>query len=113
VALDPNRPLTRFTLENWTSEDVLPIDVAEALAVTPDRYLWIGTQAGLVRYDVLQVTIFTRLEHPALTTDYVQALHVTPDGALWIGLESGLARMHHGRFESVFQPTPRARLDVV
>jgi ligand-binding sensor domain-containing protein len=49
VALDPNRPLTRFTLENWTSQDGLPIDVAEALAVTPDRYLWIGTQAGLVR----------------------------------------------------------------
>ena len=35
----------------WRNVDGLPEDFAQALAQTPDGYLWIGTSGGLVRFD--------------------------------------------------------------
>src|SRR6266481_6376527 len=43
--LDPHKSATQFTHTSWTAKD--GIGSVQAIAQTPDGYLWLGTDAGL------------------------------------------------------------------
>jgi diguanylate cyclase (GGDEF)-like protein len=82
---------------NTSFKHNMHIDVSSGVCMTQDRqgFLWIGTQAGLVRWDgnrhVKYVADAARDE--ALPDSYILSLHVDPQGRLWIGMSSGgLAR---------------------
>jgi len=81
--------------------DGLPSEVVQALAQTPDHYLWIGTTGGLLRFDGNSFVLFDRNNTPALKADSIFFLTVTRDGSLWIGSEGGgLTRYLHGTFRN-------------
>jgi ligand-binding sensor domain-containing protein len=42
----------------WRVRDGLPQNAVQALAQTPDGYLWIGTNGGLVRFDGSKFRLF-------------------------------------------------------
>ena len=85
----------------WRSVDGLPEDFAQALAQTPDRYLWIGTSGGLVRFDGTSFVVFNRENTPAFHDDSVYSLLVSRDGTLWAGTEGGgLVRYQRGVFRA-------------
>src|SRR5277367_2768811 len=50
--LDPNKTISQFTHTSWSAKDGIPGPV-QAIAQTPDGYLWLGTRAGLYRFDGL------------------------------------------------------------
>ena len=58
----------------WQSSDGLPEDFAQALAQTPDGYLWIGTSGGLVRFDGVRFAVFNAANEPAFRDDSVYVL---------------------------------------
>ena len=88
-----------FDLETWRSEDGLPSDAVIALAQTPDGYLWIGTNAGLARFDGVRFEVFDRRTTPELQSDQCGPLVVDGTGALWIAtMGGGLTRYADGRF---------------
>lgn len=64
-------------------------------AITQDRlgFMWIGTQAGLIKFDGYRATVFRNdpLNPKSLGDNYVSALYVHHDGNLWIGTQSGLS----------------------
>jgi ligand-binding sensor domain-containing protein len=87
--LDPDKLISQFIHTAWTASDGVP-GAVRAIAQTPDGYLWLGTPAGLYRFDGISFTAW----HPnpggaRLVSDFVCALHVADDGALWIGYCSG------------------------
>src|SRR5262245_57110866 len=89
-----------FELKTWRYEDGLPSDAVIAFAQTPDGYLWIGTNAGLARFDGVRFTVFNHRTTPELASDQCGPFYVDPEGALWIGtMGGGLARYAHGKFE--------------
>src|SRR5579885_2690111 len=90
-----------FSRRIWQSSDGLPEDFAQALAQTPDGYLWIGTSGGLVRFDGIRFTVFSSQTDPAFHDDSVYSLLVARDGTLWAGTEGGgLIRYRDGAFRS-------------
>jgi signal transduction histidine kinase/ligand-binding sensor domain-containing protein len=95
-ALVPTTPLSTMNRQSWVMENGLPQNTVHAIAQTADGYLWLGTEAGLVRFDGVQFTIFDRASKPALPDNDIRCLLATPDGALWIGTGEGLARLNHG-----------------
>lgn len=86
----------------WRTEDGLPDNAVTAVVQTHDGYLWIGTYAGLVRFDGVQFTVFNSASTPGLQSDRVTSLFEDAQGVLWIGHERGdLTRYFAGEFKAL------------
>src|SRR5438045_3541382 len=73
-ALDATKDFAQYAIRNWQAEDGLQQDQVNALTQTPDGYLWIGTQRGLVRFDGIRFTpVILGESHKSEITD----LHVS------------------------------------
>lgn len=77
-------------------ESGLPQNSVQAMLQTRDGFLWLGTEAGLARFDGNAFQVFDRNSHPALPGNDVRCLLETQDGALWVGTSVGLARWKNG-----------------
>jgi len=95
-ALEPTTPLASYSRQAWVMENGLPQNTVQALAQTPDGFLWIGTEVGLVRFDGVSFTVFDKSTTPALPGNDIRCLLAAHDGALWIGTSEGLARLKDG-----------------
>ena len=93
-------PVTHnYTARVWQTQDGLPQETVQAVAQTPDGFLWIGTTGGLLRFDGSRFVTFDRGNTPAFAENSVFTLATGRDGALWIGTEGGgLIRMKDGVF---------------
>ncbi len=50
--------LTEYVSRVWQTENGLPQNAVQAIVQTRDGYLWLGTPAGLVRFDGVRFTVF-------------------------------------------------------
>ena len=96
VALEPSTSLANYGRQAWAMENGLPQNTVQALAQTQDGFLWLGTEAGLVRFDGVEFQTYDHNSNPALPGSDIRALLATRDGALWIGTNAGLARWKDG-----------------
>ena len=102
AALDPAKAIGQYSRDGWTTVQGLPQASVLALAQTRDGYLWIGTTAGLARFDGHDFTVFDPSVTPGLQGRHVQSLLGAPDGSLWIGTNGkGITRYRDGRFETL------------
>ena len=89
---------TMESMRLWHTADGLPSDSVTAVLQTDDGFLWVGTTAGLVRFDGVK---FTPLTLEASATDklvLITALCADSRGSLWIGTQqNGLFLLAHGR----------------
>ncbi|MEX2272707.1 MAG: two-component regulator propeller domain-containing protein [Vicinamibacterales bacterium] len=99
-SLDPAHAFTQYTHDVWQRASGLPQNSVMALAQTSDRYIWIATQDGLVRFDGLRFTVFNHRTTPALATSDIQTIFRDSQDRLWIGTAAGLAMLHQGRFSA-------------
>lgn len=90
-ALDPHKAITQYVQTVWNNESGLPENSVHAIAQTPDGYLWMGTEEGLIRFDGVRFVTYTYHNSPGLASDYILALAASRDGSLWIGTDSGLS----------------------
>jgi signal transduction histidine kinase/ligand-binding sensor domain-containing protein len=95
-AVDPSTPLSDLSTQSWVLENGLPQNTVQALAQTQDGFLWVGTEAGLARFDGSGFQIFDRSTSPALPANDIHCLLATRDGALWVGTSQGLTRLKNG-----------------
>lgn len=96
-----------YLVDLWQMEEGLPENIVNAIAQTPDGYLWCGTTHGLARFDGVRFTVFNRANAPALGSGRIRQLLVDRKGALWISTtEESLVRYLDGIF-TAFSPPPR------
>ena len=88
-ALDPSRAPSQYVVRRWGVQN-LRSNTIYALAQTQDRYIWLGTSTGLVRYDGDRFVVFNAASHPEFGDGGASALSESPDGSLFIGTTSGL-----------------------
>jgi ligand-binding sensor domain-containing protein/signal transduction histidine kinase len=93
-----DQPVFPYTSRTWQTEDGLPHNVVQAIAQTPDGYLWVGTPSGLARFDGVRFTTFDGRNTPALTNSVITSLCVDRGRTLWIGTRAGLVRLKEGVF---------------
>jgi ligand-binding sensor domain-containing protein/signal transduction histidine kinase len=86
-----------FTFRVWQREQGLPQNYVRALAQTKDGYIWVGSDAGVSRFDGVRFVSFGLPE--GFQTGPVQTLLGDGQGALWIGsVGRGLGRWQNGQF---------------
>src|SRR5262245_31042113 len=87
-ALDPHRATSQYVLTKWGAASV-GSNAVHALLQTRDRYLWLRTNAGLVRFDGARFTIMNSRNMPDFGDGGVWSLAAGPDGAVFFGTASG------------------------
>jgi signal transduction histidine kinase/ligand-binding sensor domain-containing protein len=91
------QPLSDYTLTSWTRRDGLPPGGVWAICQDRNGYLWIGSTAGLFRFDGVRFVPWADLGHAALPTDGITAMTTSHDGSLWLGFTgAGVARILNG-----------------
>ncbi len=95
--LDPNKTISQFTHTSWSAKDGIPGPV-QAIAQTSDGYLWLGTPAGLYRFDGVHFISWEAAPGgERLPRSLVSSLFTARDGSLWIGFaSSAISRLRNG-----------------
>lgn len=76
-----------YLVKSWTTADGLPQNTVNAIAETPDGYLWVGTRSGLARFDGVRFVSFGLSE--GLKGLHIRALLEDGGGGLWIATRGG------------------------
>jgi ligand-binding sensor domain-containing protein/signal transduction histidine kinase len=88
-----------YQSRTWQSDEGLPDNLVQAITQTADGFLWVGTRAGLARFDGTEFFFYDGRNTPALGSPSITALCADRDGALWIGTDGGgLLRLKGGIF---------------
>ena len=99
-AVDANRLMSQYIRNSWGTESGFPGGSVSSIAQTPDGYLWIGTDKGLVRFDGLNFRQFEQATPISFTIGPVQTLLTDAQGNLWILLQNTkLLRYRDGKFD--------------
>ena len=96
LALSPDRRISQYAHTAWRIQDGFFSGTPQTITQTADGYLWIGTEAGLVRFDGIQFVPWAPPNGEALPSSRIHALLGARDGTLWIGTARGLARWSKG-----------------
>ncbi len=101
LAIDPNRTLSQYIHNTWGMDKGFPGGSITSIAQTPDGYLWIGTDTGIIRFDGINFHTFdAKSATPAIGP--VRKLLVDRQGTLWILLQNTkLLRYRGGTFDLV------------
>jgi signal transduction histidine kinase/ligand-binding sensor domain-containing protein len=91
-ALNPALDISQYAHTSWKIRDGFTKGIIRGVTQTPDGYLWLGTEFGLVRFDGVRTVPWQPPDGQLLPSTDVWSLLATPDGALWIGTAKGLAR---------------------
>ena len=98
-AIDPDRAMSQYIHERWGIERGFPRGPVYAISQSADGYLWIGAQAGLIRFDGSNFRLLRDV--PGIQHgESVFGLLPDRDGNLWINLEgTHLLRYHDDSFD--------------
>ncbi len=78
-----------FTVESWSVPEGLPQGTVTAIAQSADGYLWLGTYAGVVRFDGMQFRTFERLHQADPRPPIISSLVARRDSSVWAGTPLG------------------------
>jgi signal transduction histidine kinase/streptogramin lyase len=93
--------LSGYSLATWGLGDGLPTSVIWALVQDLEGYLWLGTDAGPIRFDGVRFASFEEMGLPAPLKAPVRAALSARDGSMWFGYagDGGVTRLHNGRVQ--------------
>jgi signal transduction histidine kinase/ligand-binding sensor domain-containing protein len=94
-ALDPSRHISQFAHAAWRARDGFFNGTPAVVAQTPDGYLWIGTDAGLLRFDGVRFVPWSE-GGPPFPSAWIIDLLTASDGSLWIATRFDLYRWKGG-----------------
>jgi ligand-binding sensor domain-containing protein len=90
--------LLKYDGQTWTVYDTsnsgLPSNGVTTVAAAPGGVLWVGTDAGIARFDGTKWTVYT--EADGIPADYITSVSIAPNGHVWIGAWEGDHYPYHG-----------------
>src|SRR5262249_3450353 len=96
-ALNPALDVSQYAHTAWKIRDGFAKGRINSVVQTPDGYLWLGTEFGLLRFDGVRNVPWQPPQDQKLPSNQITSLVGARDGTLWIGTASGLARMKKGK----------------
>jgi signal transduction histidine kinase/ligand-binding sensor domain-containing protein len=96
-ALNPALDVSQYAHRAWKIREGFSKGFIYSIAQTPDGYLWLGTEFGLLRFDGVRAVPWQPPADQHLPPSQITSLLAARDGTLWIGTFEGLARWKDGR----------------
>ena len=94
--LDPSLDVSQYAHMSWKIREGFSKGAIYSIAQTPDGYLWLGTEFGLLRFDGIRNVPWPPGDQH-LPQGTIRRLLVARDGTLWIGADKGLASWKSGK----------------
>jgi signal transduction histidine kinase/ligand-binding sensor domain-containing protein len=89
--------VSQYAHTPWKVRDGFVKGVISCIAQTPDGYLWLGTEFGLLRFDGVRTVAWQTPAGQSLPSNRIFSLLAARDGTLWIGTSKGLASWRGGK----------------
>src|SRR5215471_8639698 len=96
-ALDPSLDINQYAHTAWTVREGFSKGAIISIAQTPDGYIWLGTEFGLLRFDGARTVAGQPPGGQHLSSNQIFSLLTARDGTLWIGTAQGLASWKDGK----------------
>lgn len=80
-----------FDIKHWGSSDGLANNSVRAITQDAQGYIWLGTQAGLNRFDGMQFEHFNKENRRHLASNAITRLLTDSSGYIWVGTKAGLS----------------------
>ena len=96
-ALDPALDVSQYAHRAWSVREGFAKGSILAIAQTPDGYLWLGTEFGLLRFDGVRNILWQPPPGQRLPSTFIRSVLAARDGTLWIGTLKGLASWKDGK----------------
>jgi len=96
-ALDPSLDISQYAHTSWKIRDAFVNGNITSMAQTPNGYLWLAGELGLVRFDGVRAVAWQPPAGQQLPSNNIRQLLVAHDGTLWIGTMKGLASWKNGQ----------------
>ena len=93
--VEPSTYISQYRHTSWTMRDGLLRGLPNAITQTKDGYIWMGTAAGLLRFDGVRLVLWEPPTDSQLPSPNITALLAARDGSLWIGTAEGLSHWTH------------------
>lgn len=86
-------------IDVWDMTDGLPSNTIRFIDQTPDGYLWIGTEKGLVQFNSVIFKMMVSKKYPEIN-QLLYTMLIDKEDSLWIGTAKGIFRYKNGQFQS-------------
>jgi ligand-binding sensor domain-containing protein len=103
-AVDPSRHISQYAHTAWRIQDGVFSGTPNAISQATDGYVWIGMEAGLVRFDGVRFVPRTPPDGKHLPSSNITSLLGARDGSLWIGMEGGLSHWDNRDLTTITRP---------
>src|ERR1700680_4955809 len=81
-ALNPSLDINQYAHTAWSVREGFFKGIINAIAQTPDGYLWLGTEFGLLRFDGVRSVPWQPPAGQHFHSNYIRSLLATRDGRL-------------------------------
>jgi hypothetical protein len=81
--------ISEYSVTHFTNENGLPQNSVKRIDLDKNGFLWIATEAGLVRFDGQRFRIYDRSGYPILRSNHIFWEYLDPSGVLYFGDGTG------------------------
>jgi ligand-binding sensor domain-containing protein/two-component sensor histidine kinase len=86
--------LAQYRFDSWTTDNGLPQNGIRQITQTPDGYLWFTTFDGLVRFDGIKFTVFTKGNSPGILHNRFAKVIADKHGTVWAQTEDQMLTVY-------------------
>lgn len=87
-----------LSFKNYTDEDGLPQNTVFVIFQDSKGFIWLGTEAGLIKFDGINFTPYTTRD--GLINSTVRSIAEDSSGNLWIGTINGISKFDRHTFQN-------------
>jgi signal transduction histidine kinase/ligand-binding sensor domain-containing protein len=96
-ALNTALDISQYAHTAWKIREGFSKGRVTSIAQTPDGYLWLGTEFGLLRFDGIRHVLWQPPAGESFRSSFIRTLFTARDGTLWIGTLKELASLRDGQ----------------
>lgn len=97
-ALDPQKTISQYGHNVWSRQNILPVNSVNTILQTHDGYIWLGTTAGLLRFDGNHFEWINTDPEDSKNRETINTLCESRDSSLWIGTANNwVCRIKNGK----------------